>query len=705
MPESTLIVFAGPNEFAYNDLTQAISDETDKALSPEWVCLIYPCAYCEEVSAKLQEQDDALAPLAPDTVVVIYGYDNSGKTSLIKVIRGGLDINNEIPLASIQRQGLATLFARRGGLLEAGPTAHFIKPSGKVDSRFLRASHALSEGAEIFFTAFWILPFLTEDVRYIHVDTSSIASVAFAALLMKGNGKLPIIQTFQSYGGMKDHNFSKSRLEIVIISASQSGSMAKDIASKVKEKNYIITLYGMNVADTPGTILCDLTFDLSLNPRGLKPARQISDVSRSRPIKLIGEHFVAEPGPPKAIVPALKHAPNIVNDVLSRLQGKNIFSAHPTEDDDTVNRGIWVDTSELSKTDVFMEWVSSLVSQKIPASARAIIHIGKAPQAKILTYAILKNIRDCGGELKGIEVISLEDVENNAEKPRWPTEEIPIIVAAGAIGHGADLLATSRALRKWAPNSHRIYLSLATMPSSRKAFKFLESNLKQPNHKFYSLFDLFVDRDTAGKSWTQERLLLAENQDDLPTTLSTRLDQLNSVEGLKNNLFLAGKKGPLALRDNFAFWPIGTNCSDANHADVFVSISAITTSMRSNEDLPVNDRLINDSQTHSVISSGAFTRYNDGIIQAALLRAAFPVELNYSDAPEHSRLIADLIIQMCNLVDRFQGEALSEFLLALVLERLTLMTHDAKRVKEKLDQHREALSEIQKWFAERFLVS
>lgn len=703
LPESTLVVFAGPNDFAYNDLTEAISDETDKALSPEWVCLIYPQDGIRKVSEELRNQTDALAPLAQDTIVALYVYNNAGAIELYETVQGEAAPGN-LPLDSIRRQGLSTLFARRGGLLEAGPSAHFIKPSGNSDSRFLRASHALSEGAEIYFTAFWIMPHLTEEVRYIHLDTSSIASVAFAALLMKKAKRLPIIQTFQSYEGMKSHRFSKSRLELVIISASQSGNMAIEVANNVKDSNKIITLYSTNRSDTPGVVLCDLTVDPKVNPRGLKPRRKISDVRKSRPIKLISEHFVVEPEPPRAIVPALKHAPAIVKEVLSKLQGHDVFSSNRAGGAGSVPRGIWVDVEKLSETKIFQDWVERLVRRKIPAATRAIVLVERGPFADLLAKSILEEIGRCGGELKDIELVSLEMIEEQVATPRWPLEAMPIVVAGGATGHGTDLLAASRALRKWAPNSHRIYLSLATMPSSRKAFNFLEANLKQPSHEFLSLFELFVDRDRAGESWEQERRLLEDNEDQLPAALSVRLDALNAAaQGLTHNLFLPGKASDLQLRDNFAFWPAGTDCSKASHADVFVTVAAITSSMRSNEDLDVIDRLINDSQTHSVLSSGAFTRYNDGIIQAALLRAASPVELNYCDAPEHSRLISDLIVQMCDLVDRFQGEALSEFLLALALDRLTLADRDVERVTETLQLKMTTLSETQAWLAAQIL--
>lgn len=108
-------------------------------------------------------------------------------------------------------------------------------------------------------------------------------------------------------------------------------------------------------------------------------------------------------------------------------------------------------------------------------------------------------------------------------------------------------------------------------------------------------------------------------------------------------------------------------------------------------------RLLNDANTQTVLSPEVFSRFNDGVIQSALLRAALPVELNYASSRDQSRAIADLILQMCDLHDRPQGEALAEFLMALRSGRLQLEDVQLKRLEEGLGSKADSLPELCAW--------
>jgi len=140
-------------------------------------------------------------------------------------------------------------------------------------------------------------------------------------------------------------------------------------------------------------------------------------------------------------------------------------------------------------------------------------------------------------------------------------------------------------------------------------------------------------------------------------------------------------------------------CRDASQADVFTTIAAILENLRSGDRVAQARRLTNTIYDRSVLSAETFTRYNDGVIQAAILRAAHPIELNYEDAPTESRLVADLIEHMAELAAVPQGEALSEFLLALVLRRLKLCESDMKRLKEEVSG--KSLSSMQDWLVQK----
>lgn len=685
---------------AANDALTAISDETRAGLAPELVLILVPVASADDAHSALTQDPGVLAALQSSTIG-LYQYGPDGGTGLHKPLQG--DPPQQLPLEDLRRQGMTALFNRRGGVLEAGPTAHFVKPSGRTDTRFLRAAHALSDGAEIFFIAFWLLPLLARhDVRYVHLDSSSIASVALAAVLMRG-GRAPVIRTFHSYDGLDDHQLSLDRADMVLISASQSGEMAKKIAEKVGDPALVVTLFS-TLGDPPaGTAtLCDLRYDASINVLGLHRGSRTVDPKATRAIRLIGEHFTVESAPPRAIVPGVKDAPLVVNAYLAQLQGKGVFRTFRASLVNHQERAVWIDVEAMLQTEVFKEWVRRMVARVIPAATRSIIYFDNDPGSKPLAEAIQAESLAQGAPLHA-KLLKLADVEKAGAKADWEVPSSTALVVGGVTGHGAELLAASRALRGYADQSHRLYLTTAAMPSSKQAATLLRSNLQQPDHHFQPMFELFIDRAKSVASWSEELDLLNEDEGKLPDQLAQRLKALcNTSVGLHDDLFLPGAAGPLRLRKNFAFWR-QVECDGASQADVFATIAAILENLRSGDGISNERRLVNGVYDRAVLSGETFARYNDGVIQAAILRAAYPIELNYQDAPDESRLVAQLIAQMAELADRPQGEALTEFLLALHLGRLKLCPDDMAMLVAKLGEMN--FIPLQKWFVEKLPVT
>lgn len=672
-PAAALILFAGPTAYDRNSVIDAITEETRRAVSPEAAYLIYSETMVERARLDLVDNMDVFSPLADDSTIGIYQYDGSGKVSLVTALRG--TPINDLPLDQIRRQGLTTLFRRSGGVLEAGATAHFVRPSRRPSSRFLRASHALSDGAEIYFAAFWLLPYLADDIENVHLDTSGIASVVLAALILRKGTSHPTIRTFHSYDGLAAHPFSVDRPDLVLISASQSGTMAQDIIPRVADSSRIITLFS-SADPPPGTrLVCDIRHDDDDNSEGYLPAAPVPDVPTTRPIRLISEHFLVEPEPPRAIVPVRDDRPPVVLSTLSRLVGKNVLVSLRRTDIGDVRHSLWIDMAALKRTDCFNEWVQRMVNNFIPAATRALVQLTDDAQSAVVADAVLTAVQAQGGDLVEIQRLTLANLE--AGSANWKDPGSPIVVTGATAGRGTQLLAASRALRRFAPKSHRIYLAPGTIAISERSLDLLARNLQQPGFRFETMFRLIIDRERAAESWRDERLLLDNlRQNGDPEAVEVRSSSLSGVpEGRVNGLFLDSPLGPLQLRDNFAFWPATVECTAASQADVFTTICAILENLRSPA-VKLERRLINDVQSHSVLDAETFSRYNDGVIQAAFLRAALPVELNYQDTPANSRLMLDLLRQMIGYADRQQGEALAEFLLAIACGRLRMVDLD-----------------------------
>lgn len=695
---SSLVVFCPPGMPSAADISDAIMENTARALSPEGVYFLCEEEHAAQLFDDLFNDNDVLLPVSHARDIVILSYSTTGEVTINGALKGGNP--NDFEWSVVARQGLTQLFVNRGGLVKSGPTSHFVKPSKKPDRRFLRASSALSDGAEIFFVALCLLPHFSGTVRTVHLDTSSIASVVMAAILMSRRKEVPIVRTFHSYDKLKQHNFSKDEAELVVISASQSGAMATQLAELIGGSSRIITIFNSSDLPAAGEILCDLNFDAVVNPSGISAKSPNESFEGSRPIKLVGEHFLSEPEPPRSALPGIRQNPSINSSLVSRVMGKGVFTCNFKKNRSLPAKSVWINADKLLSTENYKEWLEIVCLRDIPAAVAAIVYIDVSDGSKVFANDINKELsRHNAGQ--NCRIIALSEIDGSKERlPPSPPDKVPVIIAGGITGHGDDLLSVSRALRDWAPSSHRIFLSPICVPSSSAALKVLDQNLRQPNSHVFKYMDaLIIDRRGLADSWEKERQLLSDHSDNIPNDLLNRMMVLNSSSGMSNNLFLAGKKSELVLRKNFAFWPQDVDCEKALQADVFVAISCLIHNMRTNSDIAPDRRILNDANTHTIISAGSFARFNDGIIQASIIRAAEPVELNYVNSPEESRIMGGVIVDMIKLVDRQQGEAITEFLLAIVTKRLQLREQDMCLVRDELESSNH-LSETQAWFAQ-----
>jgi hypothetical protein len=698
LPASTLVVFVSPDNFSTNALRDAIAEQTQNALSPEEIYILIAATNFEDYSEVLAKEPDIFWPIGPHASILYCSYDPRGRV-LVRTGTPGWE-KVTFPSDEVRRQGMATIFRRRNGLIEAGPTAHFVKPSGRADQVFLRAGNALVDGVEIFFVGLWLLPLLSDDVSIIHLDTSSIVSSVFAALLIRSSNYLPEIRSFESYAGMSSHKFRGDGREVILISASQSGKMSEQLFRLAGNQAKIATLFTTSPESTTGMVLCDLSYDELRNPNGINRGHTRKVNLGSRPIRVIGEQFATDIGASVAIMPGLPHSPTVVSGTLQKIQGAGIFFVNRTGKGQSKPKAIWVETSCLRRTAHYRKWLERVVVSMIPAVTKAIIYPDHGPDARGLADDVYSELGRHGADLTKIRLISFHELEDEARSESGFDDFASVVIAGDATGHGEELLAVSRALRQWAPNSYRLFLSPATIPSSARAFQILHSNLVQPQHRFETFFFLPVNREYVAESWDLERRLLSDRQDEIPDELSSRLDELNMESaGMYDNLFLRGVGGHLKLRRNFAFWPSVEDCKTASQSDLFVTVAVILENMRSGSGFAEDRRLVNNATQQSVLSASTFSRFNDGIIQAAFLRAARPVELNYSDATDDSRLLVKLIIEMCDLADRPQAEALSEFLLAIATGRLQFAHTDKLLLIEKLQSVGDRLTESQTWLS------
>ena len=151
--------------------------------------------------------------------------------------------------------------------------------------------------------------------------------------------------------------------------------------------------------------------------------------------------------------------------------------------------------------------------------------------------------------------------------------------------------------------------------------------------------------------------------------------------GLANCLFyprpVSGNFEELKLRKNFAFFNFSEYVDDVSQADVYFTISNIINTLRSNDLKLGKDKkpvksLQQSAFVRNLLDPANFDRFNDGIIQASLLRSACAEELSYHIDTELSQIMFGTFETLIKYHEQDQGEALLEFLYALATRKLSL---------------------------------
>lgn len=584
--------------------------------------------------------------------------------------------------ASILQSGMLALFKKHNGLIVSNTAYHFVKPSGAHCDKFIRASNLLVSSGEVAFLAISLLPYFNPELKRIYVDTSSIAFLVSIAIRLYSDFTFgpPAIESFESYAALNHpYDFVEDSSSLILISATTSGSLAADI---FKTRNFlssqVVTLFHINlppeqigIFDVSGAIENGLVSTKSSQCEFCKRG--------SKPIRIAGDQFLPEnPKHELLVIRKPDFSDKRENffrqfSALRVLQWNRIGSTG-----DGAKEHFYIDVEAViaSKPVTFAKDLDKAAKRYISRDLKTVITLDDAG-SQALCDAIKPYI---GSEPENPTFIAASRLSQTDL-----TDAGSVMVIAGAITSGRSLLAVARKLRCIHLSSTIVYFVGFSKLPSREAKIQLEKDLSQGGHELVILNICSVPRikEYSKTAWDWEREMLTPFGEDDPlgdtnTSLAGSLearrkdviaDSLDSDE-----LFLRNAQGdPLKLRRTFAFWSdLGfddARLSQTTQADVYWTIQCVVHDLRTKSE---NGGLATAYHT-TLISPANFDRYNDGVIQASLLRAAHPVELDYRVDPVFSRQMTDVCMSVIRNWDNEQGEAALEFLMALWSGRLQLL--------------------------------
>lgn len=646
-----------------------------------------------------------------DKCLMIYKYDADGNFILIE---GKKPKKESKFITHLLRSGSTIIFNNNGGLVESTPDHHFVFPSNKHCSKFIRTGNVLINQSEIFFLAVQLLKH-TKDRNIIYCDTSSINVLPYSVFELRRRFKqefdCPIVHSFESYDVFEKSTDSFSPESLVLISSSTSGNIIdRLLKEKRADKEQIQVVYFLGPNDKflnhSANIICNLTkdsdfqlgeeeFETYNNPDDCKLCK-----NHSRPINIRGDVFLTVQ--PKVERHLLTIKPEyfaksiaiFAEHYKSGLPNEGVIKVYYKDNFPDANYEVYFDIvyllKNLTKFKRFDEALNRHIDKYIPANTKYLLHlpdIGSEELAKHILTKIPSSIKP--------ELLKLDtDIKSKVTE-----ESGTVVIVASCITTGKKLLQISRLMRNM-EKLNLVYFVGIYRPVNDKFSSDLISDLKKGKDKsderpFVAVETMYCSIQQTETSWELEKVFFEDfigslDEDKEPEVYSyvnERLEILRDnkkLRGFSNDVFLKtiGKQD-LRLRKNFAFWTsFEYKENEIAQSEVYFTISTIISNLEQKQ-INSHPSLKQTNYVRNMLSPRNFHRFNDGIIQASLLRSGKTEYFAYDLDSELSLQMKEFLLSIIDKYNSADGEALMEFLFAIGIRRLKMRKEDLKEVLNK----------------------
>ena len=693
-----LCIYCVPNcEFRFEAIADVIEKDRINYLPPDEILLIVPSNIFSQVKEKFSKNpvgELILARLNYSVPITVAPFDVKGRICFqpFKIVPNHLksvfkDKQQATKLIHASfRSAITGLFKTHGGIIDSTPSYHFVHPSGKHTSIFFRLSNILANSSEISFLAFCCLNSIQDSTDEVYIDTPALFPILSKVNEIRSVfGHKPLyVESFGSYYGIKNGflELGLSENPMVFISASSSGNLAKEIRIKfgLPSRNVVQFLYlSKSASECP--VICDLEHHSQSNPNGIKNIPKIYDSGNcqlcengSDKLNLHGDQFDVKPVNSEPIVLTKPDAPRDMSETIGRLSASKNLCIKIAGGNDH-----FVESKDLFQEQNMHERLSYLLKRYIPASSSHIVQVDD--DSNDFAEQIRTHINSIGGNARL--------VLNDRIKDNLAGQDInSIVVAAVAIQSGQCLTDISRDLREIEPNAPICYLvgvEKSTGSPDRESLKRTLVKCQNPiPHEYYALEKLILPSPIPTNSWERERRLYSNQQfksiikGEGASRIECRANRLTqSSHHLTGNslFFLADDDSTTELVPQPGFVFLSEHTSDYSQVDVFFAISSVLQNLRSRSfkyGLESKRSITNNWYCHTTISPENFKRFNDSVVQASILRAATPKELNYENHFEESRELCQIICRVLDSAHLPRGSGAPEFLLSIATKRLTL---------------------------------
>lgn len=579
--------------------------------------------------------------------------------------------------------GVHTLLEKNNAIHQA-PSGHVFKhPSGNKNKLFIQTREIASDEAELYVVSYMIAlkhGKMLKSANRILIDTMGIYSYVKGALDLC-NGKAEIV-SFHSYDELKKLN-PPTDPYFCIVSASTSGRMAKTMMDRLFDESRIATIVDITSHGRCGDVM------VALDKMGSYfPDLAINDGTQ---IEIIGENFTSKAKPPRPVIIGIPHTP----PALSNIHENFGFSILPFN---TKIAGFHQpkllqikekDILSFFKSQSFERWLNEEIDWSFPLTVSHVIHANDTA-SKYLASSIVRRLKDRLADHKEIRLISYDTLDASICK-----DAEGMVVVSSISRNGGVLREISRDLRSYIDAIvPRHFITPVGIPETSESWKQLKIFLtKNPTKRLYG-FSNWIQMPIGGNSGKNTWTALAElgslaqglsvdsfssipnmNHSIIDESLNLACDEINNAY----NSFLNSPRGqPLTLSEGFLFFTkdstIAQNYAAVNQSALYLTISSVLQSAREHKD--PTKRLYPSGYESVVLGPECFLRFNDPVLQACLLRACLPSELDYSASPDLSKLMKEFLSKVFARSDKEFGDAALEFAAAIAVGSLRLARSD-----------------------------
>ena len=522
--------------------------------------------------------------------------------------------------------------------------------------------------------------------KRLYIDSFTIMSIALnyqssMARLAKVCGVefvVPTITNFHSYSMDPRLTFEGTDDYIILISATSSGGLSEKLVTQRharREKSFHLLAFSSNESLQKSSVYFH---------KEREGGEQDDSETFRKIISIPGEEFLASHGETRTVDLTVSHLVSSERKIYKDPFYQDVLCLNLGESGGYggAYRPIELRDSEQLGSQDFVEWIDKQAHVELPRSIKLVVS-AEGKRSSRLAKQITKIINE--SQSKPIPCVSPADLENQLST-QVGLDSGTVLVVASDEATGEGLLSISQMLRE-KPKLHRHYLIGHLFPVSARQFRRLRSNLQTSGSLTtygWSVYRTTPVGDAAlHQTWLQERnfdyssIRLQRKFSHLKKAMSLRQRTLQQLSLAGNSLFLPKIDGNhLELRHDSVLFE--EKYGEISHVAIYVQVAAAL--QRARDRQLVDDKTIlpealcfeSNPFIDTVIDPDTFSRFNDGVIQAAILRAASHAELNYSRDSKLSRHMLTIFSGIIQSRDRPRGEAVLEFMLAAFLKKLRL---------------------------------